>query len=134
MVLFQTFSRSEKLLSSCANAAWEYHMICHGYDYFIFNIKVDLTTLKDFILKNRVTITVTHHVLSPGFSNWPIGGIFTGMVRTFCTDYKVGRWRSQVFTCWCGKIQTDFLFSKIAVFLMYMEIYVHVFAIIKQPT
>ncbi len=30
-------------------------------------------------------------------------------------------------TSWCGKIQTDFLFSKI-VFLMYREIYVHVFA------
>ncbi len=29
------------------------------------------------------------------------------------------RWRSQVFSSWCGKIQTDFLFSKIAVFLMY---------------
>ncbi len=53
--------------------------------------------------------------------NWPISVIFTGIVRTFCTVYKV--WRSQVFTSWCGKIQTDFLFSKIAVFLMYTEIY-----------
>ncbi len=51
-----------------------------------------------------------------------------------CTVYKAWWWRSQVFTSWCGKIQTDFFFSKIAVFLMYMEIYVHVFAIIKQPT
>ncbi len=32
------------------------------------------------------------------------------------------------------KIQTDFLFSEIAVFLIYMEIYVHVFVIVKQPT
>ncbi len=31
-------------------------------------------------------------------------------------------------------MQTDFLFTKIAVLLMYREIYVHVFAIIKQPT
>ncbi len=44
------------------------------------------------------------------------------------------RWRSQVFTSWCEKIQNDFLFSKITVFLMYREIYVHVFAIIKYPT
>ncbi len=36
------------------------------------------------------------------------GGIFTGIVRTFCTVYKAWRWRSQVFTSWCGKIQTDF--------------------------
>ncbi len=33
-----------------------------------------------------------------------------------------------------GKIQTDFLFTKIAVLLVYREIYVHIFAIIKQPT
>ncbi len=41
-------------------------------------------------------------------------------------------WRSQVLTSWCKKIQTLFLFSKIAVFLRYREIYVHVFAIIIQ--
>ncbi len=29
---------------------------------------------------------------------------------------------------------TNFLFSKIAVFLMYREIYIHVFVIFKQPT
>ncbi len=48
--------------------------------------------------------------------NWPIGSIFTGIVQTFWAVYKVWRWRSQVFTSWCGKIQTDLLFSKIAVF------------------
>ncbi len=64
--------------------------------------------------------------------NWPISGIFTGIVRTFCAVYKVWRWRSQVFTSWCGKIQTDFLFTKIVVFLMYREIYVYIFAIIQK--
>ncbi len=39
------------------------------------------------------------------------------------------RWRSQVFTSWCGEIQTNYLFNKIAVFLTYREIYVHIFAI-----
>ncbi len=38
------------------------------------------------------------------------------------------RWRSQVFTSWCGEIQTNFLFTEIAVFLMYREIYLHIFA------
>ncbi len=42
------------------------------------------------------------------------------------------RWRSQVFTSWCREIQTNFLFTEIAVFLVYMEIYVHIFVITKQ--
>ncbi len=49
--MLQTLSRSDKIVCTCANAAWEYNMMCHGYDYSIFNIKFDLTTLKDFILK-----------------------------------------------------------------------------------
>ncbi len=32
-------------------AVWEYHIGCHGYDQFTFNIKVDMTPLKDFTLK-----------------------------------------------------------------------------------
>ncbi len=50
-----------------------------------------------------------------------------GIVRTFCAVHKVWRWRSQVFTSWCGKIQTDFLFSKIAAFLMYRQIYMYIY-------
>ncbi len=37
------------------------------------------------------------------------------------------RWRSQVFTSWCGEMQTHFLFTEIAVFLMYREIYVYIY-------
>ncbi len=48
--------------------------------------------------------------------NWPISGIFTGIVRHIVHFESLKRWRSQVFSSWCGKIQTDFLFSKIAVF------------------
>ncbi len=33
-----------------------------------------------------------------------------------------------------GEIQTNFLFTKIAVFLLYREIYVHIFVIIKHTT
>ncbi len=58
-------------------------------------------------------------------SNWPINDIFTGIVRTFCAVYKAWMWRSQVVTSWFEKIQTVFLFSKIAVFLGYKEIYIH---------
>ncbi len=42
------------------------------------------------------------------------------------------RWRSQVFISWCKEIQTNFLFTELAVFLMYREINVHIFAITKQ--
>ncbi len=42
--------------------------------------------------------------------------------------------QGEVFTSRCGKISNQLLFSKIAVFLMYREIYVHIFAIIKQCT
>ncbi len=65
-------------------------------------------------------------------SNWPTGSIFTGIVQHIAHFKSLKGWRSQVFTRWCGKIQTEFLFSKIAVFLMYREIYIYVFAIIKQ--
>ncbi len=58
--------------------------------------------------------------------NWPTGSIFTGMLRHIVHFKSLKRWRSQVFTRWCRKIQTEFLFSKIAVFLMYSEIYIHV--------
>ncbi len=37
------------------------------------------------------------------------------------------RWRWQVFTSWCSKIQINLLFTEITVFLMYREIYVHIF-------
>ncbi len=47
--------------------------------------------------------------------NWPIGRIFTWIVRHIAHFKSLKSWRSQVF-------------------LMCIEIYIHVFAIIKQPT
>ncbi len=62
---------------SCTGPAWEYHMGYHTYDHSIFNIKVDLTSLKDFALKIEWSypwhlMWYPHAVVSPA---WPLDWI-----------------------------------------------------------